>query len=137
MYLRRHNHTHLWNNFNLTCSPQCTKWFEQLHTTGLLLFPDSTWIWFLLPEHHNLLNSAIQCRHIHLPPAIQHLWMTATCRHFIWILTLSPLPQADSGGAENNPLLSLSPPPFPPHINAHVLIHTLNTFYLPSLLPPS
>ena len=63
--------------------------------------------------------------------------MTATCRHFIWILTLSPLPQGDSGGAENSPLLSLSPPPFPPHINAHVLIHTLNTFYLPILLPPS
>ena len=30
-------------------------------TTGLPLFPNSTWIWFLLQERHNLLNSAIQC----------------------------------------------------------------------------
>ena len=39
-------------------------------------------------------------------------------------------------GVENHPLLRLSPPPLLPHINAHALIHTLHTFYLPLQLPP-
>ena len=47
--------------FNLTCSPQYTKWFEQLRHNWSPLLPNLTWIWFLLPERHNLLNSAIQC----------------------------------------------------------------------------
>ena len=39
-------------------------------------------------------------------------------------------------GVENHPLLRLSPPPLLPHINAHALIHTLHTSYLPLPLPP-
>ena len=33
---------------------------NSIDTTGLPLFLNLTWIWFLLPEHHNLLISAIQ-----------------------------------------------------------------------------
>ena len=35
------------------------------------------------------------------------------------------------GGDENHPLLRHSPPPLPPFINAHTLVHTLHIFYLP------
>ena len=49
--------------------------------------------------------------------------------------TNSPLPQGVAGGVENHPLLRLSPPPLPPHINANALINTLYTFYLPLPLP--
>ena len=62
--------------------------------------------------------------------------MTATCHQCIWILTPSPLSQGVAGGVENHPLLRLSPKPLPPHINAHALIHTLHTLYLPLPLPP-
>ena len=62
--------------------------------------------------------------------------MTATCSHFMQILTPSPLPQGVAGGVENHPLLSLSPPPLPPHINADTLMHTLHTFYLHWRWPP-
>ena len=61
---------------------------------------------------------------------------TATSRHLIWILTPSPLPQGVTGGVKNHPLLRLSPPPLPPQINAHTLIHTPHTLYLPLPLPP-
>ena len=41
---------------------------SNFNTTGLQLFPNLTWIWFHLSEHHyNLLNSAIQC------PALQQM----------------------------------------------------------------
>ena len=46
------------------------------------------------------------------------------------------LPQGVAGGFENHLLLRLSPPPLLPHINAHALIHTLHTSYLPLPLPP-
>ena len=50
--------------------------------------------------------------------------------------TPSPRPQGIAGGVENHLLLRLSPPPLLPHINAHALIHTLHTSYLPLPLPP-
>ena len=50
--------------------------------------------------------------------------------------TNSPLPQGVAGGVKNHPLLRLSPPPLPPHINAHALIYMLQTFYLPLPLHP-
>ena len=50
--------------------------------------------------------------------------------------TNSPLPQGVAGGVGNHLLLRLSPQPLLPHINAHALIHTLHTSYLPLPLPP-
>ena len=54
----------------------------------------------------------------------------------IWILTPSPHLKGVAGGVENYHRLRLSPPPLPTHINAHALIHTFHTFYLPLPLPP-
>ena len=133
--------------------------FEGINTTGLPLFPNLTWIWFLLPEHHNLVNIDIdlvssprtsqsyQCSNSMPSPTTDvasNPWQSSqlahpsyfnnpACRHFIpvRILTPSPLPQGVAGGVENHPLFRLSPPPLPPHINAHALLHTLHTFYLP------
>ena len=61
--------------------------------------------------------------------------MKATRHHFIWIPTLSPYLQGVAGGLENHPLLRLSPPPLPPHVNAHALIHTLHYFIHPYHCP--
>ena len=48
-----------------------------------------------------------------------------------------PLLQEVAGGVETHPFLRLSPPPLPPHINAHALKHTLHIFCLPLPLPTS
>ena len=64
--------------------------------------------------------------------------MKATRRQFIWIPTPSLHLQGVTGGVKNHPLLPLSPPPVPPYINAHAIMHTLHIFNLPlsSPLPP-
>ena len=40
--------------------------------------------------------------------------------------------QGVTGGVENHPLLRLSPPPLPPHINAHTL--TIYPYHRPPLM---
>ena len=62
IYLRRHKHSYLWNYFQLDLLPSVqAHGLSRFDTSDLPLFPNLTWIWFLLPEHHSLLNSAIQC----------------------------------------------------------------------------
>ena len=55
IHLRRHNHSYLWNYFQLDSTPNGLSSFD----TGLPSSPNLL-IWIHLPEHHNLLNSAIR-----------------------------------------------------------------------------
>ena len=128
----------IWNYFQLYLFPTVCQWFEQLqvsryykhliitvshyYTTSISLFPNLIWIWFLLPEHHNVLIKKsmpiLQPMQLltkflswnnHSVPAIHHKWTKAMCRHFICMLTHCVQIQGVAGGVENHPLLRLLP----------------------------
>ena len=92
------------------------RWFEQLRHNWSMLIQ----IWFLLPEQHDFLNSAIPCpgpRPIqilteflswnnHCPRAINHKGKKVTCHYFTH--PFSHLPTVEKG-VENHTLFYLSP----------------------------
>ena len=111
------------------------RWFEQLRHNWSMLIQ----IWFLLPEHHDFLNSAMPCpgpRPIqilteflswnnHCPRAINHKGKKVTCHYFTH--PFSHLPTVEKG-VENHTLFYLSPHLF--HI------YTLSIFSLTLPWPP-
>ena len=82
MHLWSHIHSH-GISLNLTCSfqPEYTILFGKLqHNWSTIVLKFNIWIWFLLPEHDNLLDSSIQS------PVLCPLFVreAVQCVHLIW-----------------------------------------------------
>ena len=101
--------------FNLNCSLQYNNVSGSLNPIGLPLCPNLIWIWFLLPEHHNLVNSAISCS---VPQPIKLLTKFLSCR------CPSTNLQGIAGEMKNHTHVCPSSKPLPFHINAQAFICT-------------
>ena len=119
--------------FYLTCSPQYTKWFEQLrHSWSPIFFQiDIHLVQFskLMPSPTTCLASNEKSQMEH-PSYFSNPSLIVENNPPSLHLDINSLPTPTRGhtvteGVENHPLLSLlrfSPPPLSPHINAHTLI---------------
>ena len=116
---------------------------SSFNTVGLPLFPNLIWIWFLRPECHNLLNSAIQMRSPFTDVASTQNSELAQPSYFSnpALMDDNNLPSlhvdtnslpTPTRGRRRRQEPSPSPPLSPS--SSHTLIHELHTFFFLSTL---
>ena len=131
--------------FNLICSQQYTKWFEQLRHKWSPIIPkfDMDLVSSSSPrtsqssQFSNSMSSPTtdvasnQSSQLAHPSYFSNPALMVDSNLPSLHVDTNSLPNPTRGRRRRRepPLLRLSPLPLPPHINAHTLIHTLHTFY--------
>ena len=142
--------------FNLTCSPQYTKWFELLwHNRSPIISnfdmdlvssprtSQSSQLSNSMPSPTTNVASNQSSQLAHPPCSRNPALMgdsTATSRHLIWILTPSPLPSSTRGHRrrqEPSPSPPLSPASSTPNQRPHTHTYASHPLSTLTIAPPS